>query len=94
MKRYYAEEGKDFEEVIFAYEYDMASFLFYLLISLYWYLDIAMISTKHIRLYRIHWEGLTSRHLFQIFSHYGWKCESHQYPYGGNFTLHGTKVNR
>jgi len=29
MKRYYAEEGKDFEEVEFVYEYDMASFLSY-----------------------------------------------------------------
>jgi len=29
MKRYYAEEGKDFEEVHFVYEYDMASFLSY-----------------------------------------------------------------
>jgi len=27
MKRYYAEEGKEFEEVEFTYEYDMASFL-------------------------------------------------------------------
>ena len=27
MKRYYAEEGKEFEEVDFVYEYDMASFL-------------------------------------------------------------------
>ena len=29
MKRYYAEEGKEFEEVEFVYEYDMASFLSY-----------------------------------------------------------------
>ena len=29
MKRYYAEEGKYFEEVEFSYEYDMASFLSY-----------------------------------------------------------------
>ena len=29
MKRYYAEEGKEFEEVEFTYEYDMASFLSY-----------------------------------------------------------------
>ena len=29
MKRYYADEGKDFEEVEFEYEYDMASFLSY-----------------------------------------------------------------
>lgn len=29
MKRYYAEEKKDFEEVEFVYEYDMASFLSY-----------------------------------------------------------------
>lgn len=29
MKRYYAEEGKDFEEVEFDYQYDMASFLSY-----------------------------------------------------------------
>ena len=29
MKRYYAEEGKEFEEVEFDYEYDMASFLSY-----------------------------------------------------------------
>ena len=29
MKRYYAEEGKEFEEVEFEYEYDMASFLSY-----------------------------------------------------------------
>ena len=29
MKRYYADEGKEFEEVEFAYEYDMASFLSY-----------------------------------------------------------------
>ena len=29
MKRYYAEEKKEFEEVEFSYEYDMASFLSY-----------------------------------------------------------------
>ncbi len=29
MKRYYAEEGKKFEEVDFDYQYDMASFLSY-----------------------------------------------------------------
>lgn len=29
MKQYYANEGKEFEEVEFAYEYDMASFLSY-----------------------------------------------------------------
>lgn len=29
MKRYYAEEGKEFEEVDFDYKYDMASFLSY-----------------------------------------------------------------
>ena len=29
MKRYYADEGKDFEEANFVYEYDMASFLSY-----------------------------------------------------------------
>lgn len=29
MKRYYAEKGKDFEEVEFDYQYDMASFLSY-----------------------------------------------------------------
>ena len=29
MKRYYAEEGKDFEEAEFVFEYDMASFLSY-----------------------------------------------------------------
>ena len=29
MKRYYAEENKEFEEVEFSYEYDMASFLSY-----------------------------------------------------------------
>ena len=29
MKRYYAEEGKDFEDVEFVYDYDMASFLSY-----------------------------------------------------------------
>lgn len=29
MKAYYAEEGKDFEEAEFDYEYDMASFLSY-----------------------------------------------------------------
>lgn len=29
MKRYYAEEGKEFEEVEFDYQYDMASFLSY-----------------------------------------------------------------
>lgn len=29
MKRFYAEEGKDFEEAEFDYQYDMASFLSY-----------------------------------------------------------------
>ena len=29
MKRYYAEEGKEFEELDFDYQYDMASFLSY-----------------------------------------------------------------
>ena len=29
MKRFYAEEGKEFEEVEFDYQYDMASFLSY-----------------------------------------------------------------
>ena len=29
MKRYYAEKGKEFEEVEFTYQYDMASFLSY-----------------------------------------------------------------
>ncbi len=29
MKRFYAEEGKDFEELEFDFEYDMASFLSY-----------------------------------------------------------------
>lgn len=29
MKRYYAEKGKEFEEVEFDYQYDMASFLSY-----------------------------------------------------------------